>query len=122
MAQTERNPKANSFTDNTPITALRTSIQPGNVINFADIESVINLTNGWLGHFHTYDDAYQLATYGNNGDRGNYYDPDKNTVTIGAAMTNITAEETITATKVNELRGNINLLGNHNHDVDDRTG
>lgn len=121
MAQTERSPKANSFTDNGPITILRTNIQAGNVINFADIEQLINLTNGWLGHFHTYDDAYQLATYGNNGDRSNYYE-DKNTVTIGTAMANIAAEDTITATKISELRGNINLLGNHNHDIDDRTG
>ena len=117
----DRSPKANSFTDNTPITALRTNIQPGNTINMADITSIINLTNGWLGHFHTYDDAYQLATYGNNGDRGNYYE-DKNTAILGGSITALTAGDTITSTKFNEIRDQINILGNHNHSINDRTG
>ena len=117
----ERSPKANSFPDNTPIAVLRTNIQPGNAINFADITSLINLTNGWLGHFHTYDDAYQLATYGNTGDRTDYYE-DKNTSTMGGTVEAIVTGDTIAATKLNEMAFWVSLLANHHHDINDRTG
>jgi len=121
MATTERSPKANTFADNSPITGLRNNIAAGNNINASDITSLINLTNSWLGHFHTYDDAWQLATYGNNGDRNNYYE-DKNTATIGGSIAAIDNTTTILATKHNELRNTINTLGHHTHTIDDRTG
>jgi len=128
MAQTERTPKANSFPDNSPITTLRNNIAVGNTINASDINSLINLTNAWQGHFHTYDDAYQLATYGNNGDRGNYYE-DKNT---GAIQPNglsqlymppstVASAGEITTLTHNELRGAIRGFGNHSHYIADRT-
>jgi hypothetical protein len=121
MATTERNPKANTFPSNDAITTLRGSIAAGNDINASDITSLINLTNSWLGHFHTYDDAYQLATYGNNGDRNNYYE-DKNAAAIGGSISEVTAGDVIFAAKHNEIRTSIAALGSHSHTIDDRTG
>lgn len=121
MATTERSPKANTFADNSPITGLRNNIVAGNNINATDITSLINLTNSWLGHFHTYDDAWQLATYGNNGDRGNYYE-DKNTAAIGGSVSGISAGDVIAAAKHNEMRDAIASLGIHAHSINDRTG
>lgn len=121
MAQDSRSPKANIFADNSPIAGLRNNIQSGNNINASDITSLINLINSWLGHYHTYDDAYQLATFGNNGDRGNYYE-DKNTASIGGSIPGISQGDTIFADKHNDMRNKINTLGNHNHTIDDRTG
>lgn len=121
MATTERNSKANTFADNAPIAGLRNNIVAGNNISASDITSLINLTNSWLGHFHTYDDAWQLATYGNNGDRGNYYE-DKNTATIGGSISGISAGDVIAATKYNEIRNAVASLGSHVHSIDDRTG
>jgi hypothetical protein len=75
------------------------------------------------GHVHTYDDAYQLATFGNTGDRNNYY-VDKNTNNIDAvtsAPTNTASDTTITASRHNELRAAINQLRVHFHGIDDRT-
>ena len=127
MATTERNPKANIFPDNSPITTLRNNIVAGNNITASDINSLTNLIMAWKGHYHTYDDAWQLATYGNNGDRGNYYE-DKNT---GPAVRTITevfvppaqvsSGTDITATHHNEMRFFISVVGNHVHRIDDRT-
>jgi hypothetical protein len=75
------------------------------------------------GHVHTYDDAYQLATFGNTGDRNNYYE-DKNTNSIDqvvSAPTNTASNTTITASRHNELRTAINILAYHYHGIDDRT-
>ena len=119
---TERSPKANnSFGDNSPISGLRNNIQAGNTINSSDINSLIGLINGWLGHYHTYDDAYQLATYGNNGDRNNYYE-DKSAASIGGSVTSITSGETISADKHNSMRDNVAALASHTHSINDRTG
>jgi hypothetical protein len=75
------------------------------------------------GHYHTYDDAYQLTTYGNNGDRNNYYE-DKNTGgpdATNTAPTDTASNTTITASRHNELKDAINQLRNHNHSINDRT-
>lgn len=121
MATTERSPKSNTFTDNGPISTLRNNIVAGNNINASDINSLIGLINGWLGHYHTYDDAWQLATYGNNGDRGNYYE-DKSTAAIGGSIATVSSSNSIDATKHNEMRNSVSSLGSHVHSIDDRTG
>jgi len=128
MATTERSPKANIFPDNSPITTLRNNIVAGNNITASDINSLTNLINAWKGHYHTYDDAWQLATYGNNGDRGDYYE-DKNT---GPAVRTITELFTlpgqvssgaeITTLQHNEMRFIVSVVGSHVHRIDDRTG
>lgn len=121
MAQTSRTPKSNSFPSNSPISTLRTKIAAGNVIYASDINSLKDLINGWLGHTHTYDDAYQLATYGNNGDRTNYYE-NKTTATIGqsnvGAVSNTT---TIASSHHNTLKDRTNSLRSHLHSINDRT-
>jgi hypothetical protein len=75
------------------------------------------------GHYHTYDDAYQLATYGNTGDRNNYYE-DKNTTYADdrtTAPTDTASDTSITATRHNQLRDSINILRIHYHQINDRT-
>jgi hypothetical protein len=123
MATTERSPKANSFADNSPITGLRNNIAAGNTINLSDMNSLINLANSWLGHYHTYDDAWQLATYGNNGDRGNYYE-DKNTSVVSnfGAIPTVTSGDTVTSLTQAFLQQRIGVLEIHSHEINDRTG
>ena len=127
MATTERTHKALNWTNSGSqageIASLRAAIQSGNVVYANDLNRIANLINNMNGHYHTYDDAYQLATYGNNGDRNNYY-RDTNTNSIDASLTaaNTTASNTnITASRHNELRNAINELRVHYHGIDDRT-
>jgi tagatose-1,6-bisphosphate aldolase non-catalytic subunit AgaZ/GatZ len=122
MAQDSRSPKANVFPDNSPITTLRNNIQSGNVIRLDDMNSLINLTNSWLGHYHTYDDAYQLATYGNNGDRNNYYE-DKSTSAVASigAIPNVTSTDEVTALIQQYLQQRVGVLRIHSHEINDRT-
>lgn len=105
------------------LTSLRTAIQSGNTIFANDLNRVARLINNMNGHYHTYEDAYQLATYGNNGDRTNYY-VEKNTGGPDATITaplDTAANTAITASRHNELKDAINQLRYHNHSIDDRT-
>ena len=128
MAQTQRTAKAlvwtNSGSQAGEIASLRSAVSAGNTIFANDLNRIATLINNMNGHYHTYDDAYQLATYGNTGDRNNYY-VDKNTNSIDAttsAPTNTAANTNITATRHNELASAINQLRVHYHGIDDRTG
>jgi hypothetical protein len=121
MAQSERTPKSNSYPSNAPIAGLRGQIAVGQTVDAADINGLINLINGWIGHTHTYDDAYQLATYGDNGDRTNYYE-DKTTSNTGlSTIGGVSAGTTITAAKHNEMKDRCNSMRGHNHSINDRT-
>jgi hypothetical protein len=134
MATTERTAKALTYTGSgsqaAEIASLRTAISSGNTIFANDLNRIGTLINNMNGHYHTYDDAYQLATYGNTGDRNNYYE-DKNTGTfiwsgdVGLTITNVetntAANTAITVTRHNELKQAINLLRSHLHQIDDRT-
>lgn len=127
MATAERGAKALVFTNSGSqageIASLRSAIQAGNTVYANDLNRIGTLINNMNGHYHTYDDAYQLATYGNNGDRNNYYrdvnssGPDAATT----APTNTAADTAITASRHNELRDAINQIRSHYHTVDDRT-
>jgi len=128
MAQSERNAKGLTWTNSTSqageIASLRTAIDAGNTIFANDINRVATLINNMNGHYHTYDDAYQLATYGNTGDRSNYYE-DKNTGTpdaVNNVTTDTASNSSITATRHNELATAINTLRSHYHEINDRTG
>lgn len=121
MAQTERSPKSNSYPDNTPISGLRSQIAAGQTIDAADINSLISLINGWLGHTHTYDDAYQLATYGNNGDRTNYYEDKTTSQFTSSRIGQVSVGSNITASKHNEMKDWCNSLRGHAHNINDRT-
>jgi hypothetical protein len=127
MAQTERTAKALSWTNSgsqaAEIASLRSAVAAGNTIFANDLNRIATLINNMNGHVHTYDDAFQLATFGNNGDRNNYIE-DKNTNSINAvinAPTNTASDTTITASRHNELRAAINELREHFHGIDDRT-
>jgi hypothetical protein len=127
MAQTEKNFESLTFTDSgslaTEIATLRTNIQAGNNIVATDLNRIGTLINNLNGHYHTVQDAYQLATFGNNGDRGNYYET-KNTSSpdaITSAPTDTASNTTITATRHNALATSVNELRTHYHTIDDRT-
>ena len=127
MATTERTAKALTYTGSgsqaAEIASLRTAISSGNTIFANDLNRIGTLINNMNGHYHTYDDAYQLATYGNTGDRNNYYE-DKNTTYADdrtEAPTNTASDTSITATRHNELRDSINILRTHYHQINDRT-
>jgi hypothetical protein len=127
MAQTQRTAKAlvwtNSGSQAGEIASLRSAVSAGNTIFANDLNRIATLINNMNGHYHTYDDAYQLATYGNTGDRNNYY-RDTNTNSIDqvvSAPTNTASNTTITAERHNELRSAINILAYHFHGIDDRT-
>jgi hypothetical protein len=126
MATTERTAKAISLgtvAQQEEINSLRAAIASGSTIYANDLNRIGTLINNMNGHYHTYDDAYQLATYGNTGDRGNYY-VDKNSNgpdQILAAPTDTAANTAITASRHNELRDSINTVRYHYHEIDDRT-
>ena len=127
MAQTEKTAQAIFITDYwnqaTEIASLRTAISSGSTIFANDLNRIGTLINNMNGHYHRYSDDYQLATYGNTGDRTNYTEikdtggPDA----ITAAPTNTTADTSITASRHNELKDSINTLRTHFHSIDDRT-
>jgi hypothetical protein len=128
MATTERTAKALNWTNSGSqageISSLRAAITSGSTIYANDLNRIGTLINNMNGHYHTYDDAYQLATYGNTGDRNNYYE-DKNTNSIDAvvtAPTNTASNTTITASRHNELKDAVNAIAWHYHGIDDRTG
>ena len=126
--RTERTAKSivwpNGGVDQTAeLASLRTAIQSGNTIFANDLNRVATLINNMNGHYHTYDDAKQLATYGNNGDRNNYYVAISTGVAqdTTSAPTNTAANTAITAARHNELKDAINNIRNHNHEIGDLT-
>jgi hypothetical protein len=128
MATTERTAKALVWTDSgshaAEIASLRGSVASGEVVRATDLNRIGTLINNMNGHYHTYDDAWQLATFGNNGDRGQYYE-DKNTNNIDAVTTapvDTAANTSITASRHNQLRDAINTIAYHDHGINDRTG
>lgn len=127
MAQTERNPKSLTWSGSgslaTDIANLRAVIAANQIITASNINSLSTLLNNAMAHYHTYDDAYQLATFGNNGDRNNYY-VDKNTAAPALRpgdLGGVVAGTDITATHHNSLRNAAEFLRSHYHQIDDRT-
>ena len=126
MAQTERTAKSLTWTGSgslsTDIANLRAVINVGQPISATNINSLVGLINNAISHYHTYDDAYQLATYGNNGDRNNYYE-NKNTASTGISNpATVASGNVINASDHNSLRNAIDSLRTHNHSINDRTG
>jgi hypothetical protein len=128
MATTERTARDFIFTGSGSqageIASLRSAITSGQTIYANDLNRIGTLINNMNGHYHYYDDAYQLATYGNTGDRTDYYEgkftagPDQ----VFAAPTDTAANTSITASRHNELKDSINAVRQHYHQIDDRTG
>jgi hypothetical protein len=106
------------------IQSLRTAISSGGIIYANDLNRIAALINGMNGHYHSFVDIYQKATYGNNGDRTTYTDDPKYSSgpdAILAAPTNTTASTPITASRHNDLKDSINTIRNHYHEINDRT-
>jgi len=128
MAQSEVTQSTTNFTGAADhageIAALRAAIASGSTIYATHLNRISVLINNLNGHYHNYNDIYQLANYGNTGDRTNYFEskdtggPD----TILTAPTDTAADTSITASRHNELKDSINTLRNHYHSIDDRTG
>ena len=136
-ATTTRNPK-NLFNtiSSTTVNTLKISMAAGNKIYASDVNSLISLYNTMNSHYHRYDDAYQLPTYGtgygdNPGgalsgagtwDRTNYYeDKDTSVPVSGASIGGISVGNTITASKHNEIATQSRNLSSHYHTINDRT-
>jgi hypothetical protein len=124
MAKTERPFSGLTINSAAEISSLRTAITSGNTIYANDLNRIATLINEMNGHYHTTtSDAYQLPTYGNTGDRTEYYEskstggPDA-TIT---APTNTAADTAITASRHNELKDSINQVRTHYHEINDRT-
>ena len=127
MAQRETYPTGivflGSSTQAGEITSLRGTVATGQTVRAQDLNRIATLINNMNGHYHSYSDQYQAATYGNTGDRGTYSET-KNTNNIDGvvtAPTNTTAGATITASRHQELRTSVNTLYNHVHGIADRT-
>ena len=125
MAQTERPFSGLTINSAAEISSLRTAITSGNTIYANDLNRIATLINEMNGHYHTTTaDAYQLPTYGNTGDRNEYYEskstggPDQ----VFAAPTDTAANTAITASRHNELKDSINAVRHHYHEINDRTG
>ena len=128
MAQSEVTQSTTNFTGASSqaaeITSLRAAISSGSTIYANDLNRISTLINNLNGHYHNYNDIYQLANYGNTGDRNNYFES-KNTGgpdSILAAPTDTAANTSITAARHNQLKDSINTLKEHYHSIDDRTG
>ena len=121
MSQTERSPKTNNYPNNNVISGLYANFAPGRTVYASEINALINHINAWIGHTHVYSDAYQLATFGNNGDRTDYYE-DKTTQNAGlSTIGGVSAGGSITAAKHNEMKDRCNGLRRHDHTINDRT-
>jgi hypothetical protein len=124
MAQTERPFSGLTINSAAEISSLRTAITSGNTIYANDLNRIATLINEINGHYHTTTaDAYQLPTYGNTGDRAEYYE-NKNSGgpdSVLTAPTNTASNTAITASRHNELKDSINTIRSHYHEIDDRT-
>jgi hypothetical protein len=105
------------------LASLRVAVASDQIIYANDLNRIGAMINNMNGHYHTYTDLYQNATFGNNGDRSAYTES-KNTAGpdhIVAAPTNTAANTTITASRHNELKDSINAIRYHYHEINDRT-
>ena len=96
----------------------------GNIVTASNINTLIGMFNTMIGHYHTYTDRFQQATFGNNGDRG-LYEETKNTgapISVGGSIGSIDSSTIIAAAKHNELADVSRALQTHLHQIDDRTG
>lgn len=132
MAQTAKTPNAPTIYDpgvlpediTDLITTLKNAIGVGKTIYANDMNEIARLINLMNGHYHSYDDAYQLATYGNTGDRTNYIATrftelaDVTTNPNNAGLS--TAGTEINAARHNALADAVNVIKTHNHEIVDR--
>lgn len=105
------------------INYLKGVLVAGAKIYAADINSLISLWNSFNGHVHQTSDAYQLATYGNNGNRNNYYQTTTfNGPNLNGDIGGISNTTVISSAKINELVNAMSNGATHSHTWPDRTG
>lgn len=106
----------------TTVNTLRGNMASGKVLYAADVNSLISMYNTMVGHTHTYTDAYQLATFGNNGDRNNYTENKTTTAPVSAAgIAGVTANTVVYASQHNSIAAQSRILQSHYHQINDRT-
>lgn len=125
-ARIERNAKAlvwtNSNTQTDEIASLRTAIAEDKVIYAEDLNRIGVLINNMNGHYHTYDDAYNLKTFGSTGVGSPLENKNTNSInSITTAPVDTAENTTISFTRHNELVSSINNLRSHLHGIIDRT-
>ena len=106
------------------ISSLRAAIASGSIIYANDLNRISTLINNMNGHYHNYTDYYQMAYYGNTGDRNNYTEG-KNTAgpdSITSSPTDTAFNTDITASRHNQLKDAVNNIRSHYHSINDRTG
>jgi hypothetical protein len=112
----------NSSTQAAEIASLRVAIADDKVIYANDLNRISTLINNMNGHYHTYDDAYSLKTFGNKGSSSPLLTKNTNSINSTTnAPTNTSANTNITASRHNELKDALNNLRIHSHGIDDRT-
>lgn len=109
------------------IAQLKDAIGVGKTIYANDMNEIARLINLMNGHYHNYDDDYQLATYGNTGDRSSYTES-RNTDLAddftnpnnvpNAGLSEAGAE--ISVNRHNALANAVNTIRVHNHSIVDR--
>ena len=124
MAQTERTTTlVNGGIDTATIATLRGNIDVGKPIRASDLTFIKNMVNNANGHYHSYYDVAQSATYGNNGNRNTYADTrDSGGVDTTRTVTeSVSSGASITTAMHNDLALSINELRNHTHSAYDAT-
>lgn len=109
------------------ITQLKDAIGVGKTIYANDMNEIARLINLMNGHYHNYSDDYQLATYGNTGDRNSYTESrdtaladdftNPNNVP-NAGLSEVGAS--ISVNRHNALANAVNTIRVHNHSIVDR--
>jgi hypothetical protein len=111
----------------TTIDTLFSNIAAGKIVYAGDINSLISTYNSFLNHYHVIDDLYGIQDYGDGlgspySSAGNY---ETDTSSVGimtySTMSTISAGDTFTADKHNEMVNYINGIQGHYHTWDDRT-
>ena len=114
------------------LTTLLTNINSGNIITATDINNLISAYNNFIGHYHTVNDLYGIWNYGDGAgtpysSAGDYENTDPTSALLlnggssASSLTGVTAGDSITASKHNEIKDAVVALNNHKHTWDDRT-
>jgi hypothetical protein len=110
------------------ITSLLSSVNTGQVVTADQINSIVSLYNSFLNHYHGISDLYGIFNYGDGlgtpySSAGDYEaDSTSGPTTTYGTLTGVSAGDSITASKHNEMANYINGIQGHYHTWDDRTG
>lgn len=102
------------------INSLRASFTAGNEITASHINTLLAIWRSFNDHYHSTDD-YAFEAYGNTYPVGSYYaaSPRYTSRMGGTEPADVTAGDTITSAKHEEIRGAITQANGHYHSVED---